>query len=208
MADLPPELWDVHIADHLPRNDLAVLRRVSKLFRSLFNQHRLISTAEPVNTVDFAEKWARWRAVHALSYDERVQLVCATARSGVLENLQLLVGSPEVASCRRPGTGRGFDMWTFLTICKHRHECALLPQPANIATDAPQLKISVVYGLAFGECGIWRVREGAAVPGGADPAPFPGTLESALDCVLPSSEAHLTMAFSARLQARSSACSA
>ncbi|KXZ49341.1 hypothetical protein GPECTOR_22g935 [Gonium pectorale] len=92
---LPPELV-LRIAGFLPGNDVACgLRLVNKAAAELLSGplHATVRLSQPVPPPAFAHRWAAPDSARDLSYRQRLQLLCLTAASGVITNLQVALAA-------------------------------------------------------------------------------------------------------------------
>ncbi|GLC41040.1 hypothetical protein PLESTM_001149100 [Pleodorina starrii] len=83
------------IAHHLPANEVAsTLRLIDKTTSQQFAHHKTLRLSLPSPIHVFRERWGRPGAFRALSQNQRLQLLCLTAASGSVANLEVaLVGA-------------------------------------------------------------------------------------------------------------------
>ncbi|GLC68265.1 hypothetical protein PLESTF_000668300 [Pleodorina starrii] len=82
------------IAHHLPANEVAsTLRLIDKTTSQQFADHKTLrlSLSSPIHV--FRERWGRPGAFRALSRKQRLQLLCLTAASGSVANLEVALVS-------------------------------------------------------------------------------------------------------------------
>ncbi|GFR44820.1 hypothetical protein Agub_g6158 [Astrephomene gubernaculifera] len=96
---LPPEIVE-HIARFLPVNDVSCnLRLVNKAAAAQFRGPRYatvrLSLTSPHDA--FAHRWGAPGAMRCLTYNQRLKLVCLTARTGNLRNLSLALACAGLA---------------------------------------------------------------------------------------------------------------
>ncbi|GLC50770.1 hypothetical protein PLESTB_000430100 [Pleodorina starrii] len=78
------------IAHHLPANEVAsTLRLIDKTTSQQFAHHRTLRLSLPSPIHVFRERWGRPSAFRALSRKQRLQLLCLTAASGSVANLEV-----------------------------------------------------------------------------------------------------------------------
>ncbi|GLC70162.1 hypothetical protein PLESTF_000932400 [Pleodorina starrii] len=78
------------IAHHLPANEVAcTLRLIDKTTSQQFAHHKTLRLSLPSPIHVFRERWGRPDAFHALSQNQRLQLLCLTASSGSVANLEV-----------------------------------------------------------------------------------------------------------------------
>ncbi|EFJ43950.1 hypothetical protein VOLCADRAFT_95893 [Volvox carteri f. nagariensis] len=90
----------MHIASYLPRNFIACsLRLVDKHSRELFRgqDYTTIHLSEACSIAVFEQYWEKPEATQKMSITQRIQLVCLTSASGVLENLQVALNAADCA---------------------------------------------------------------------------------------------------------------
>ncbi|GLC45466.1 hypothetical protein PLESTM_001738800 [Pleodorina starrii] len=82
------------IAQHLPANEVAsTLRLIDKTTSQQFAHHKTLrlSLSSPIHV--FRERWGRPAAFRAMSHEQRLQLLCLTAASGSVANLEVALVS-------------------------------------------------------------------------------------------------------------------
>ncbi|GLC45465.1 hypothetical protein PLESTB_000317000 [Pleodorina starrii] len=82
------------IAHHLPANEVAsTLRLIDKMTSQQFAHHKTLrlSLSSPIHV--FRERWGRPGAYRAMSRKQRLQLLCLTAASGSVGNLEVALVS-------------------------------------------------------------------------------------------------------------------
>ncbi|GLC76449.1 hypothetical protein PLESTF_001782600 [Pleodorina starrii] len=82
------------IAHHLPANEVSsTLRLIDKTTSQLFSHHKTLrpSLSSPIHV--FRERWGRPGAFRALSRKQRLQLLCLTAASGSVANLEVALAN-------------------------------------------------------------------------------------------------------------------
>ncbi|GLC54303.1 hypothetical protein PLESTB_000849000 [Pleodorina starrii] len=78
------------IAHHLPANEVAsTLRLIDKTTSQQFAHHKTLRLSLPSPIHVFRERWGRPGAFRALSHTQRLQLLCLTAASGSVANLEV-----------------------------------------------------------------------------------------------------------------------
>ncbi|GLC60982.1 hypothetical protein PLESTB_001702600 [Pleodorina starrii] len=78
------------IARHLPANEVAgTLRLIDKTTSQQFAHHKTLRLSLPSPIHVFRERWGRPGAFRALSHEQRLQLLCLTAASGSVANLEV-----------------------------------------------------------------------------------------------------------------------
>ncbi|GLC49925.1 hypothetical protein PLESTB_000323600 [Pleodorina starrii] len=84
----------VCIARHLPLNEVAsTLRLIDKATSDQFATHRTLRLSLPSPIHVFRERWGRPGAFRALTRKQRLQLLCLTAASGSVANLEVALVS-------------------------------------------------------------------------------------------------------------------
>ncbi|GLC46946.1 hypothetical protein PLESTB_001544200 [Pleodorina starrii] len=151
------------IAQHLPANEVAsTLRLIDKTTSQQFSHHKTLRLSLPSPVHVFRERWGRPGAFRALSHQQRLQLVCLTAASGSVANLEVALANVGLdlqrqllAAAAAAGQldmckvlrARGF-LWgvsLFAAVeAGHRHVCEWL-----LASGCP-LDMHVVCGAAWG----------------------------------------------------------
>ncbi|GLC51811.1 hypothetical protein PLESTB_000551000 [Pleodorina starrii] len=82
------------IARHLPANEVAsTLRLLDKATSEQFAHHKTLRLSLPSPIHVFRERWGRPGAFRALSHKQRLQLLCLTAASGSVANLEVALVS-------------------------------------------------------------------------------------------------------------------
>ncbi|GLC38470.1 hypothetical protein PLESTB_001729400 [Pleodorina starrii] len=82
------------IAHHLPANEVAsTLRLIDKTTSQQFAHHKTLRLSLPSPIHVFRERWGRPSAFRALSHEQRLQLLCLTAASGSVANLEVALVS-------------------------------------------------------------------------------------------------------------------
>ncbi|GLC63199.1 hypothetical protein PLESTF_000011000 [Pleodorina starrii] len=82
------------IARHLPSNEVAsTLRLIDKATSEQFAHHKTLRLSQPSPIRVFRERWGRPGAFRALSYNQRLQLLCLTAASGSVANLEVALAN-------------------------------------------------------------------------------------------------------------------
>ncbi|GLC46220.1 hypothetical protein PLESTB_001536700 [Pleodorina starrii] len=82
------------IAHHLPANEVAsTVRLIDKTTSQQFAHHKTLRLSLPSPIHVFRERWGRPGAFHALSHKKRLQLLCLTAASGSVANLEVALVS-------------------------------------------------------------------------------------------------------------------
>ncbi|GLC40406.1 hypothetical protein PLESTB_000324000 [Pleodorina starrii] len=82
------------IAHHLPANEVAsTLRLIDKTTSQQFSTHKTLRLSLPSPIHVFRERWGRPGAFRALSHIQRLQLLCLTAASGSVANLEVALAS-------------------------------------------------------------------------------------------------------------------
>ncbi|GLC45679.1 hypothetical protein PLESTB_001317400 [Pleodorina starrii] len=82
------------IAHHLPANEVAsTLRLIDKTTSQQFAHHKTLRLSLPSPIHVFRERWGRPGAFHALSRKQRLQLLCLTAASGSVANMEVALVS-------------------------------------------------------------------------------------------------------------------
>ncbi|GLC46499.1 hypothetical protein PLESTB_000333100 [Pleodorina starrii] len=82
------------IAHHLPANEVAsTLRVIDKTTSQQFAHHKTLRLSLPSPIHVFRERWGRPGALRALSRNQRLQLLCLTAASGSVANLEIALVS-------------------------------------------------------------------------------------------------------------------
>ncbi|GLC49814.1 hypothetical protein PLESTB_000311600 [Pleodorina starrii] len=82
------------IAHHLPANEVAsTLRLIDKRTSQQFATHKTLRLSLPSPIHVFRERWGRRGAFRALSRKQRLQLLCLTAASGSVANLEVALVS-------------------------------------------------------------------------------------------------------------------
>ncbi|GLC44060.1 hypothetical protein PLESTM_001550400 [Pleodorina starrii] len=89
------------IAHHLPDNEVpSTLRLIDKTTSHQFSHHKTLRLSLPSPIHVFRERWGRPGAFRALSHKQRLQLLCLTAASGSVANLDVaLVSAGLVLQC-------------------------------------------------------------------------------------------------------------
>ncbi|GLC37060.1 hypothetical protein PLESTB_001396000 [Pleodorina starrii] len=78
------------IAQHLPANEVAsTLRLIDKTTSQQFAHHKTLRLSLPSAIHVFRERWGRPCAFRALSHKQRLQVLCLTAASGSVANLEV-----------------------------------------------------------------------------------------------------------------------
>ncbi|GFR46929.1 hypothetical protein Agub_g8577 [Astrephomene gubernaculifera] len=94
-AQLPAVLAE-HIFSSLPSNDIAcTIRLVNKAGAARFSspEHTTIHLSQPVPAHAFSKHWTNPNLLGNMTYAQRLQLLCLTARSGSLPNLAVAAAS-------------------------------------------------------------------------------------------------------------------
>ncbi|PNH02983.1 Ankyrin repeat domain-containing protein, partial [Tetrabaena socialis] len=88
-----PELVQRFAASLDPNEVACVLRLVNKATAALFREapHVTIRLSQPVPHREFVRRWGGEDALHSLARARREDLLCLTARSGVIPNLEALL---------------------------------------------------------------------------------------------------------------------
>ncbi|GLC33384.1 hypothetical protein PLESTM_000055500 [Pleodorina starrii] len=82
------------IAHHLPANEVAsTLRLTDKTTSQQFTHHKTLRLSLPSPIHVFRERWGRLGAFRALSHKQRLQLLCLTAASGSVANLEVALAN-------------------------------------------------------------------------------------------------------------------
>ncbi|GLC49489.1 hypothetical protein PLESTB_000224600 [Pleodorina starrii] len=82
------------VAHHLPANEVAsTLRLIDKTTAQQFAHHKTLRLSLPSPIHVFRERWGRPGAFRALSRNQRLQLLCLTAASGSVANLEVALVS-------------------------------------------------------------------------------------------------------------------
>ncbi|GLC49487.1 hypothetical protein PLESTB_000224400 [Pleodorina starrii] len=82
------------IAHHLPANEVvSTLRLIDKTTSHQFSHHKTLRLSLPSPIHVFRERWGRPGAFRALSRNQRLQLLCLTAASGSVANLEVALVS-------------------------------------------------------------------------------------------------------------------
>ncbi|GLC70450.1 hypothetical protein PLESTF_000974800 [Pleodorina starrii] len=82
------------IARHLPLNEVAsTLRLIDKATSEQFATHKTLRLSLPSPIHVFRERWGRPGAFRALSRNQRLQLLCLTAASGSVANLEVALAN-------------------------------------------------------------------------------------------------------------------
>ncbi|GLC39375.1 hypothetical protein PLESTM_000890000 [Pleodorina starrii] len=82
------------IARHLPLNELAsTMRLIDKATSDQFATHRTLRLSLPSPIHVFRERWGRPGAFRAISRNQRLQLLCLTAASGSVANLEVALAN-------------------------------------------------------------------------------------------------------------------
>ncbi|GLC39397.1 hypothetical protein PLESTM_000892400 [Pleodorina starrii] len=82
------------IAHHLPANEVAsTLRLIDKATSDQFATHKTLRLSLPSPIHVFRERWGRLGAFRALSHKQRLQLLCLTAASGSVANLEVALAN-------------------------------------------------------------------------------------------------------------------
>ncbi|GLC46804.1 hypothetical protein PLESTB_001801400 [Pleodorina starrii] len=82
------------IARHLPANEVAsTLRLIDKATSDQFATHKTLRLSIPSPIHVFRERWGRPGAFRALSRNQRLQLLCLTAASGSVANLEVALAN-------------------------------------------------------------------------------------------------------------------
>ncbi|GLC70439.1 hypothetical protein PLESTF_000973700 [Pleodorina starrii] len=82
------------IAHHLPANEVtSTLRLIDKTTSQQFATHKTLRLSLPSPIHVFRERWGRPGAFRALSRKQRLQLLCLTAASGSVANLEIALVS-------------------------------------------------------------------------------------------------------------------
>ncbi|GLC46696.1 hypothetical protein PLESTB_001353600 [Pleodorina starrii] len=82
------------IAHHLPANEVSsTLRLIDKTTSQQFAHHKTLRLSLPSPTHVFRERWGRPGAFRALSRKQRLQLLCLTAASGSVANLEVALAN-------------------------------------------------------------------------------------------------------------------
>ncbi|GLC68205.1 hypothetical protein PLESTF_000661800 [Pleodorina starrii] len=82
------------IAHHLPPNEVAsTLRLIDKSTSQQFAHHKTLRLSLPSPIHVFRERWGRPGAYRAMSRQQRLQLLCLTAASGSVANLEVALAS-------------------------------------------------------------------------------------------------------------------
>ncbi|KXZ51800.1 hypothetical protein GPECTOR_11g242 [Gonium pectorale] len=90
---LPAELQE-HVVSFMDRNEVATsFRQVDKATAAMFRalEYTTVRLSQPVPPRAFAAKWLAPGAARGLALRQREQLLCLTASSGVLQNLEVAV---------------------------------------------------------------------------------------------------------------------
>ncbi|KXZ56303.1 hypothetical protein GPECTOR_1g267 [Gonium pectorale] len=91
LLQLPAELVE-RITGHLHANDVPCnLRLVNKAAAAHFGEHKTIRISSPVPHDAFRRQWSEPGALAGLTLARRRQLLCLTAASGVVSNLEFLL---------------------------------------------------------------------------------------------------------------------
>ncbi|GLC70449.1 hypothetical protein PLESTF_000974700 [Pleodorina starrii] len=82
------------IANHLPANEVAsTLRQIDKATSDQLAHHKTLRLSLPSPIHVFRERWGRPGAFRALSRKQRFQLLCLTAASGSVANLEIALAN-------------------------------------------------------------------------------------------------------------------
>ncbi|GLC49986.1 hypothetical protein PLESTB_000330000 [Pleodorina starrii] len=82
------------IAHHLPANEVAsTLRLIDKTTSQQFAHHKTLRLSLPSPIHVFRERWGRPGAFRAMSHKQRLQLLCLTAASGSIANLEVALAN-------------------------------------------------------------------------------------------------------------------
>ncbi|GLC35052.1 hypothetical protein PLESTM_000274200 [Pleodorina starrii] len=82
------------IARHLPDNEVAcTLRMIDKTTSHQFEHHKTLRLSLPSPIHVFRERWGRPGAFRALSHKQRLQVLCLTAASGSVANLEVALAN-------------------------------------------------------------------------------------------------------------------
>ncbi|PNH07782.1 hypothetical protein TSOC_005731 [Tetrabaena socialis] len=89
-----PEIVERFAKSLTPNEVAGTLRLVNKASAAQFRgpKHTTIRLSQPVPHHAFVRRWAGPGAMHSLARKQRRELLCLTARSGVIANLELLLG--------------------------------------------------------------------------------------------------------------------
>ncbi|GLC49940.1 hypothetical protein PLESTB_000325200 [Pleodorina starrii] len=86
------------IAHHLPANEVAsTLRLMDKTTSQQFAYHKTLRLSLPSPIHVFRERWGRPGAFRAMSRKQRLQLLCLTAASGSVANLEVALANAGLA---------------------------------------------------------------------------------------------------------------
>ncbi|GLC43384.1 hypothetical protein PLESTF_000427700 [Pleodorina starrii] len=86
------------IAHHLPDNEVSsTIRLIDKTTSQQFAQHKTLRLSLPSPIHVFRERWGRPGAFRAMSRNQRLQLICLTAASGSVANLEVALVSAGLA---------------------------------------------------------------------------------------------------------------
>ncbi|GLC47055.1 hypothetical protein PLESTB_001273800 [Pleodorina starrii] len=79
-----------YIAALVPANEIACsVRRINRLIAARFKNHKAVSLSKPCPCDVFQRRWAAPGSVRNLNFKQRIKLVCLTAASGVIANLEV-----------------------------------------------------------------------------------------------------------------------
>ncbi|GFR44819.1 hypothetical protein Agub_g6156, partial [Astrephomene gubernaculifera] len=131
-GDPPPNaarVWIPGVVDHiisfLPRNFVAcTIRLLDKSFAAEYSKFNIVRLSEPTPTSAFARQWSDPANLRALTFKQRLQLLCLTSRSGSLPNLALAVANAGIVL-----TSSSFSaMFTSAVVACQFHICEWLIQ--------------------------------------------------------------------------------
>ncbi|GFR45488.1 hypothetical protein Agub_g6832 [Astrephomene gubernaculifera] len=90
---LLPELAE-HITSFLPPNEVAcTVRLVNKAAAVQFRAYTIVRLSSPVPEHAFKQQWCRPGATRGLTLNQRQKLLCLTARSGCIPNLEVIIAN-------------------------------------------------------------------------------------------------------------------
>ncbi|KXZ42813.1 hypothetical protein GPECTOR_116g345 [Gonium pectorale] len=139
---LPPELTE-RIVCKLDRNEVAAsFRQVNKAAAAQFSgpEHTIIRLSQPVPPHAFAAHWQAPGAMRGLTLSQRRQLICATATTGSVANLEVAVQAagclPSYRALQASASAGQLDTCRWLI----EHGCLTHPHDRDSYIDGPAVR--------------------------------------------------------------------